>query len=192
MHSGGMKHLASLLAGLAALATTAATAPAAAAEPGSPQLRADIEIDPTAYVLDGYSVHAGIERGRFRLDLGAFALALPEAIHGNDGFSASFDGFGAKLQYFVFAEGEGGFVGVDVGLSRLLIQLDGSDAAGRQRQVSTGINLGWRFPITHGVYATPWLGVGRSFGGGDVMLGGRTFTMSPWTVFPAVHVGRRF
>jgi len=178
------------LATLLALVTTSTVA---LAEPASPALRADVEVDPTAYVLDGYSVHAGIERGRWRLDLGAFALALPASIHGNDGFSASFDGFGAKLQYFVFAEGEGGFVGVDASMTRLLVQLDGSDDASRQRQVGVGVNLGWRFPITHGVYATPWLGLGRTVSGnGDGMLGGRTFTMTPWTVFPAVHVGRRF
>ena len=76
---------------------------------------------------------------------------------------------------------------------RLLVQLDGSDDASRQRQLAVGVNLGWRFPIAHGVYATPWLGVGRTVSGnGDVMLGRRTFSTTPWTVFPAVHVGRRF
>jgi hypothetical protein len=189
-----MPHLTTALVTLC-LATAALAAPAAAdpAAPAAPALRADIEVDPTAYVLDGHSIHAGIERGRWRLDLGAFALAIPASIHGNEGFAASFDGFGAKLQYFVFAEGRGGFVGVDAAVSRLLVELDGTNEASRQRELSVGVNLGWRFPISHGVYATPWLGLGRTVaGGGDVMLGGRTFSMSPWTVFPAVHVGRRF
>jgi len=177
---------------VAGLAAAAAPALAEPAPTSATALRADLEIDPTAYVLDGYSLHGGLERGRLRLDLGAFALAVPAAIHGNDGFSAAFDGFGAKLQYFAFAAGRGGFVGVDAGVSRLLVQLDGTDLAHRQRQLSVGVNLGWRFPISHGIYATPWLGLGRTVGGGDVMLGGRTFTMTPWTVFPAVHVGRRF
>lgn len=175
-----------------AVAAAAALAAPAAADSAAPRYRADLELDPTAYVLDGYSVHGGVERGRLRLDLGAFAMALPAAIHGNDGFSASFDGFGAKLQYFVQDAGRGGFVGIDAGVSRLLVRREGTELAARQRQVSAGINLGWRFPITHGFYATAWLGLGRSFGGGDVMLGGETFSMSPWTVFPAVHLGRRF
>ena len=54
----------------------------ASAEP----FHADVEIDPTAYALDGNSVHVGIGAGRIRADLGSFAEHLPQFFHGHDGF----------------------------------------------------------------------------------------------------------
>lgn len=40
------------------------------------RFHADFEVDPTAYILDGYSLHAGIGWKRVRVDLGAFAMSL--------------------------------------------------------------------------------------------------------------------
>ena len=42
-----------------------------------------------------------------RIDLGAYAMAVPRFIHGNKSFDQSFDGFGVKLQYFLFADRAG-------------------------------------------------------------------------------------
>src|SRR5688500_19215795 len=95
--------------------------PVVRAEPS--HFHADMEVDPTAYVLDGYSLHVGLGWKRLRVDLGAFALAVPAAIHGNDGFSAAFDGFGAKLQYFPLRPQRGLFVGGDAGAIRTLVRL---------------------------------------------------------------------
>jgi hypothetical protein len=179
------------IAAVAALAVgLAAPAPAAAESPA--ELHGDVEVDPTAYALSGYSVHAGFGWSRLRVDLGAFAMALPGFVHGNEGFDASFDGFGAKLQYFPLAEQAGLFVGVDAGLGRMLVQRDGTDLAARRRQLTAGVDAGWRFELWEGLYATPWLGVGYAFNARDVVLGGQTFQSSPWVLFPAVHLGYRF
>ena len=59
-------------------------------------LEADVEVDPTAYALGGHSLHAGIARGHWRVDLGNFAMDLPAFAHADDGVAVSFDGFGAK------------------------------------------------------------------------------------------------
>jgi len=176
---------------VAPAAVAAAEASTAVAAPAS-RFHADFEIDPTAYALDGFSLHVGLGWKRLRLDLGAFALAIPAFVHGNEGFHQSFDGYGVKLQYFAFAEQRGGFVGIDAAYSRPLIELDGSDRAERQRQLSIGVNAGWRFPLGAGFYATPWLGIGTSFGGGDAVLDGKRFESSRLIVFPAVHLGYRF
>jgi len=188
----------SLLALVASLILGAAAAPAMA-EPappaqddGAPGLRVDAEVDPTAYVLNGYSLHVGVGHRRLRVDLGAFAMQIPAAIHGNEGFTQSFDGFGAKLQYFLFAEQRGGFVGIDGGLAHVLVQRNGTGLASRQTQINVGVNAGWRFSIAANLYATAWLGVGRALGADDVMLGDARFDSQPWTVFPAIHVGYRF
>jgi hypothetical protein len=152
---------------------------------------ADVEVDPTAYVLDGYSLHAGLGSGSFRVDLGAYALALPEFVHGNRDFEASFNGYGAKFQYFPFVEQTGGFVGMDFGVIRSLVRLKSTKLADRQTSFGVGVNAGWRFDLVGGLYATPWLGVSRAFGIEKVELGGKTFESSPWVVFPAVHLGLR-
>jgi hypothetical protein len=172
---------------LPALLVVLVAAPAAA-EPG-----VDVEIDPIAYALDGYSLHAGVTHDRLRIDLGAFAIAVPEAVHGNDGFRASFDGFGAKAQYFVLRPQAGPFVGAGAGVARLLVERDGTQLAERTTGLSAGVHVGWRFELPHDFYATPWIGVDYTLtGADDVMLDGATFERSAWSVFPTVHLGRRF
>lgn len=91
------------------------------AESGT-RLHVDFEVDPTAHILDGYSLHAGIGWKRVRVDLGAFAMRIPEAIHGQKGYDVNFDGFGVKLQTFPFAEQSGLVVGADVSIARILIR----------------------------------------------------------------------
>ncbi len=183
------------LAASNALASTSETTDAESRAPRAQPpagLHVDVEIDPTAYVLRGHSLHVGIGWRRVRLDLGAYGMTLPRAIHGNEGFGASFDGYGAKLQWFPFAEQTGAFVGVDAGLARPLVQLEGTDLSRRSTQLSVGVNAGWRFDLIGGLYATPWIGVGYNVGAKDVTLGGQTFEQSKWTVFPAIHLGYRF
>lgn len=189
---------------LALASVLLAAAPAAAETPSGEPGRApvtparvsafhvDAEIDPTAYVLSGYSLHLGLGYERLRLDLGAYAMKLPKFAHADDGFDVSFDGFGAKLQYFFLAEQRGLFAGVDGGVMRVLAQRQGTDLARRNHQVGAGVHAGWRIAIHEGLYVTPWIGVGYSFGARDVTLAGSTFQPNPVTVFPAVHIGYRF
>lgn len=168
-----------------------ATADAApAAQPS--RLHLDVEIDPTAYVLRGYSLHVGVGWRRLRVDLGAYAMDMPEFMHGNPDFDISFHGFGVKAQLFPFAEQRGLFVGVDTGVAMPLAQRRGTDLARVGLQVSLGVHAGWRFPIIGGLYVTPWIGVSYSFNAEDVTLANRTYTNNPITVFPAVHIGYRF
>jgi len=189
-----LRHICLTTAAIAVLVSLAPTAPVQASPlPDQPRLHGDLEVDPTAYALSGYSVHAGLGWDRFRLDLGAFAMTLPAFVHGNDGFAASFDGFGLKLQHFPLGGGAqtGLFIGVDAGLARLLVQRDDTQLASRRNQYTVGAHAGWRFDLVAGLYVTPWLGVSRAFNAGDVSLGGRTCESTPWIVFPAVHVGYR-
>jgi hypothetical protein len=157
--------------------------------PAACSFHADVEIDPLAYALDGYALHAGDGWGRWRVDLGAFAIAVPKFVHGNEHFDVSFDGYGAKVHYYVFAEQYGGFIGADCGMARSLVRVKSSDLAAGDRQVNVGVNAGWRFDLGAGLYATPWLGVGYAFGAEDVVLAGNTFEPGRVTFFPAVHVG---
>ncbi len=173
---------------LTAVIAVAVLASAASASP----IHGDVEIDPTAYALSGYSIHVGIGRDHLRLDLGNFAMALPQFVHGDDGFDVTFDGYGAKLQYWFRGDQTGLFAGVDAGVIRVHARLQGSDLGADDAQVGAGFHAGYRISLPAGFYVTAWLGVGYSFSADDVMLGGKTYDASPFTVFPAIHLGYRF
>ena len=166
----------------------ATTASAATASP----FHADVEVDPTAYALSGNSIHVGIGYDHLRLDLGNFAMALPQVVHGDDGFDVSFDGYGIKLQYFVGDEQTGLFAGVDGGVLRVLAQRQGTDLAARDLEFGVGVHVGYRIALPADFYVTPWIGVGYDFGVDPVTLGGKTYAASSISVFPAIHVGYRF
>jgi len=131
------KRLSILVAVAAVLGSRAASA----------QLHVDAEVDPTAYALDGYSLHLGIGSGRVRLDLGVFRMAIPQLVHGDAGFDVSFDGFGPKLQYFLFAEQRGLFVGADAGLTRIHAERQGTSLAAHEDSFGLGIHAGYRVPL---------------------------------------------
>jgi hypothetical protein len=169
------------------LALLAIASPAAA----SP-FHADAEVDPTAYALSGNSIHVGLGYDRFRLDLGNFALAVPRWVTGNDDYNVSFDGYGIKLQMFPLAEQRGLVVGVDAAYARVLAERRGTEMAVRDGQVQVGVDVGYRIPIAHGFYATPWLGVSHAFSTRDVTLAGATFHPMSLVVFPAIHLGYSF
>ncbi len=55
------------------------------------------------------------------------------------------------------------------------------------------VRAGYRFPLGQtGSCLSPWVGVGYNFDGDDVAVGTELFDQSAVTVFPTVHVGRRF
>jgi len=151
----------------------------------------DIEIDPVAYALNGYSVHVALGPSKLRVDLGAYAMALPEVMHGNEDFEVSFDGFGANVQYFPSGGHTGGWVGLGGAVIRTLVERRATDLADRQRSVHSGVSTGWRFDLGRDFFINPWVGVGYLFHTRDVTLGGSTYEPNRITVFPAVHLGYR-
>ncbi|MCB9564478.1 MAG: hypothetical protein H6709_17620 [Kofleriaceae bacterium] len=188
--------LALILSIVAAAAAAAAPARAgtetttAAAAPAAPAAHLDLEVDPTAYVFGGFSVHLGLGWGHLRLDLGAYGMDVPRWFHGNDGFDAHFDGAGAKLQWFPRAAQRGAFVDVSTGWVRQHVARGGASA--RNDALGVGVDAGWRFALPADFYVTPWAGVGYQLGADDVMLDGHTFHNRAITVFAAVHVGYSF
>jgi hypothetical protein len=174
-----------------ALASFAAARPALA-DDAAVHDHLDVEVDPTAYVLGGFSVHAGAGRGHLRLDLGAYAMDVPEWAHGQEGFDLSFWGFGAKLQWFPLAEQRGLLLDVGGGFQREAITLHDTGERTRTNVVGIGVSAGWRFWLPHGFYATPWVALDYDLGASDVMLGGKTFHAPSISPFAAIHVGFRF
>ncbi len=192
---------------LRATSAFASTVPALAAEAGpgpdrveergpkdtkASEWHLDLETDPTAFAFRGYSLHIGLGWRRLRLDVGGYAMDVPGFAEANEGFESSFRGAGAKLQLFLFDQQQGGFVGLDAGMNQLQVEETKAPAKATQLQVSTGVNLGWRFALPWNLYATPWLGVSHSWNAPDISLGERTYHSQAVTFFPAVHLGYRF
>ena len=169
-----------------------ASEPGNAASAAAKRWGADIELDPIAYALAGFSLHAGITYGKFRLDLGAFGLDIPEFVHEDAGFDQSFSGYGIKLQYFPFAEQAGAFVGLNGAVGHALTELAGTELAERHLEGNTALQVGYRLLLPADFFVAPWISIGYRWGARDVTLGGKTAGADPLTIFPTVHVGRRF
>jgi hypothetical protein len=191
------RSLVGLTAGIFALG--AASAPAASDAPADatrgaagPEWHADVEVDPTAYIFNGNSLHVGLGYRRWRLDLGNFGLDLPEFAEPNSGFDASGNGYGLKLQWFPLAEQAGLFVGVEAAVARMNISQRSTGVAATQKQFSSGVNAGYRFSLPADFYVTAWAGLSYAVGARDVAFDGADYEMNPWRVFPAVHMGYQF
>lgn len=153
--------------------------------------KVDVEVDPIAYALGGHSLHVGIQQGRFRLDLGAFGLDVPEGWHGNEGFDFSMAGAGVKLDYFVFQPRTGFFVGAKTSVVTNTIIETESTMAERHLQVNVGGRIGYRIPVGESLFLSPWVGVAYA-SGGDREINGKTYEKSHLSIFPTVHLGYRF
>lgn len=152
----------------------------------------EVEVDPFAYALNGYSLHVARVIGSTRLNVGVFGADLPRAFHGNDGWSVSMRGAGVKWDY-VGRDPDGLFVGLDGGYMRNRYTRDALGRAAERGVVGLGVRGGYRLPIGRsGLYLAPWVGVSYNFGGDEVELEGERFDRKPVEVFPTVHIGWRF
>lgn len=175
---------------------TAIAAPALAdgpdAEISSSGPAMDIELDPIAYALSGYSLHAGMSWDRFRLDLGAFALAVPEALHGTEGIDVYGGGFGAKLDYYPLSKLPGLFVGTQLSRVRETVTARDSGEAATASHVTVGARVGYRIDVAAGFYALPWVGVDVSLTDRAQSVSGTDYEPGRLLFFPTIHIGRSF
>lgn len=159
--------------------------------PGEAGAQIEIEADPIAYGLNGYSFHVAGVLGSTRLSIGTFGADVPEWVHGNDGWSSAVRGAGIKLDY-LGSRMDGLFVGVEGGYMRMSYGLDGRSPE-KRTEIGAGVRGGYRLDVGgSGLYVVPWMGVGYNFGGGDIVIGEERFEYGPITIFPTVHIGWRF
>lgn len=160
--------------------------------PTSSAQQFDVEIDPIAYVMNGYSVHLGYLWGSFRLDVGVFGIEVPAAVHGNDGFANRIDGAGVKLDYYVSEPGSGLFAGIEGGIVRSTVEWTETGDGTHRAQYSVGARTGYRFLIGHRFTVTPWVGLGYTLNARDQQVGGHAFETGAFQPFPTVHLGYSF
>lgn len=156
------------------------------------QVKWEVESDPLAYALNGFSIHGAAVLGAGRVSVGTFGVDIPRVFHGNDGWDAVVRGVTLKLDY-LGSSIDGFFAGVEGNYARTRYTLRGDDARERRGAYGVGIRGGYRIPLgQRGLYVVPWASVSYSFDGDDVIIGSETFDGRSVTVFPAVHIGWRF
>lgn len=156
----------------------------------------ELEVDPIAYAMKGYSVHLVQNLRRFRIDAGVFGIEQPAAITGNKGFSTMTRGFGVKLNYLL--QGVRGFyTGVDAGYAANSVREIATGAADKGHNLSFGAHAGYRWflfaqhkNMLSGLYITPWAGMSYNYVYDAVSL--RSYKEGNIGYFATVHIGFRF
>ncbi len=125
----------------------------------------EIEIDPIAYAMHGFSLHGIYNINRFRLDFGAYGIEYPGELKGNNGYSTMTRGLGIKGNYLIKSI-KGMYAGVDCGFAANNVTARESMKNDMGHSISMGIHAGYRiflFPkqpgFLSGLYVTPWAGV---------------------------------
>jgi hypothetical protein len=154
--------------------------------------RFDIEIDPIAYALKGYSVHGGYLWSSFRLDAGVFGIEVPEAVHGNDGFRNRIDGVGTKLDFYLIEPGSKLFVGLESGIMRSTVEWRDTGEKVARTLYGVGVRIGYRLVVREHFTVTPWIGLGYTLNAADQHVSGRVFETSAFQPFPTIHLGYSF
>jgi hypothetical protein len=155
-------------------------------------LKMDIDIDPIAYALNGFSVHAGFNTQHIRYDIGLFGIEVPEAFHGNEGFNNYMWGAGAKADYYFKGTKSGLFTGFGIDLTNSRVRLDETGSESSAIQFAAGMNIGYKVSITNHLFIKPWFGLSYLFNSEDVVMDGRTFEQASIRPFPTVHIGWMF
>jgi hypothetical protein len=162
------------------------------AAPSSASAQVEIEADPLAYALNGFSLHVAKVFGSVRVNVGTFGLDVPTAYHGNSGWNSTMRGVGVKFDHLGSAI-DGFFVGAEGGYMRNRYEREGHAPATERDVIGAGVRGGYRLPIGgSGLYLAPWVGIGYNFDGDDVVIAGEEFDRSPVSRFATVHIGWRF
>jgi len=153
----------------------------------------DIDIDPLAYLLNGYSVHLGYEASNIRYDIGVFGLTVPEWSHGKENFEHLFNGFGMKADY-LFDDFGGLFLGSSFSVGFHEYKHLPSSKSISQTHYSLSGRTGYRFFIGDHFMISPWFSVGYQLNDTkQIVIENEPFKeKSKIRYFLTVHVGWKF
>ena len=157
-----------------------------------------LEVDPIAYALKGYSVHAIYQVNKLSFDVGIFGIEAPVGFTGNKGFREKMDGAGIKVHYH-FSGIKGWFTGISAGYSNMDIKHKASGEVDKGKAVGIGADVGYRFFFWKdqagkhtGLYLMPWVSVGYDVYQQKIDIAEKEYKQQPVTFFPTVHIGYRF
>ncbi len=158
----------------------------------------EVEIDPIAYALKGYSIHGIYTKNKIRTDLGFFGIMQPEGYGGNDGFQVKSQGFGLKLNYLL-NENKTWYAGIGTGYSNNIIKLKENSETHEQKMVSVGVHVGYRWfafkkvdNVWKNLYLTPWFSIDYNKPLKEVNFSRTEYNQKAISIFPTVHIGYKF
>lgn len=160
--------------------------------------RIELEIDPIAYALKGYSVHLIHVQNRWRKDLGVFAIQQPQGYGPNSGYSIFSAGVGAKLNYLLNKK-ETWFAGIGGGYVENNIRQIATEQTAVQKLLSIGVHAGYRWSpfrnsksVFRGLYLAPWASLDYNHALNAVKWDKSSYQQARFSVFPTVHLGYKF
>jgi len=153
----------------------------------------DLEVEPLAYAFGGAGGHVAYQSGDWKYEVEAFALEIPQSLHGNDSFTASPVGAELHVEHF-FGEGPGGFyVGPEAGIVRLDVTHQASGTSTQRTRYSVGVRGGYQWYTGLGnLYISPVVGISYTLNGESVSVGGDTFESAPIGPWGTVGLGWSF
>lgn len=164
----------------------------------SEQKHFEIEIDPLAYLLKGYSLHTAVTYSGVRTSLGIFAIKPPTFLLQNDAFSVYTSGFDFKTDY-LFGDIRGFYAGLQLTCSKDRIELrDGKEGKVDLWGLNIGVRTGYRFMFGKkenqykGFYFTPWVAIIYNPFAKTIQYETHEYSQANWVPFPTFHAGWRF
>jgi hypothetical protein len=157
----------------------------------------ELEVDPIAYALKGYSFHAGYQKGILRYDVGVFGIEEPKAFSKNEDFKVQSKGFGVKVDY-VGDRAHGWFLGAEADYGFITATYKANSQRERGNTFGVGLRTGYRLMFgnssnsSKGFYITPWIGVDKIFNTSKVNFKEADYKHESFRFFPTVHLGWRF
>jgi hypothetical protein len=157
----------------------------------------EVETDPFAYVLGGYSLHVAYTFPRVRTSIGVFGINQPEWLLNNDLFTVFSSGYDIKMDY-LFGSPKGFFTGAQATYGRDKIGLKDQAITENHWGFSFGLRTGYRFMLGQkksgfkGLYIVPWVALMYAPGARTIQIEQEQYQQASWIPFPTVHVGWRF
>ncbi|HEX6496373.1 MAG TPA: hypothetical protein VF018_12865 [Acidobacteriaceae bacterium] len=167
---------------------------AVAVLPAIGRAQVEVEADPTAYALNGYSVHVGVPfQRRNRVQAGVYGYDLPSFYGVASGFRERGNGATFKYDRFLRHRTAGFFAGADGNYTRTRYTLKATDHSTDRGDVTIGPRIGYRWDIGPHLYVTPWFSCGYILNLGDaVVIDGKKADRNSFGYFPTLHIGWRF
>lgn len=152
------------------------------------------EIDPFAYMYDGYSVHVGKQTGPLRLDLGVFAMDIPEFaeeyMYDSEDFDIKFKGLGIKLDYFIE---KNIFIGLDSNVQKREYIHHTTNSKVEKTVAFVGVRTGFNYELNKNLYFSPWFGVSKNITGNEkITVSTSSVETGEYDYFLTAHIGYKF
>jgi hypothetical protein len=157
----------------------------------------EIETDPLAYFLSGYSFHLAYTFSHIRTSMGVFGIEQPSFFLGNEALAVFSSGYDLKADY-LFGNLKGFFFGAQMTYGKETIELKNGQAREENSGFTYGIRSGYRIMLGkkdkkfRGLYVVPWVALMHAPGAKPIQVGPEEYKPAAWIPFPTVHIGYRF